>query len=173
MSAPLRQLIGRRRPRAVIPSSAVPIEPPAHDPCPFCEGLAGRHDWAIVDDQRESLAFITPRPLRSGHVLVILKRHAPTILDLSPEELATVMRHTQRIARAVADALDATGLNVFQNSGVTSGQTVGHYHVHVLPSHPGDDPSRFIRPEERAYVPAEERSRLARRIASHLPPDRI
>lgn len=147
----------------------MPIEPPAHDPCPFCEGLAGRHDWAIVDDLPDSLAFIGPRPLRSGHVLVILKRHAPTILDLSPEELATVMRHTQRIARAVADALDASGLNVFQNSGVTAGQTVGHYHVHVLPSHPGNDPSRFIGPEERAHVPAEERSRLARRIASYLP----
>jgi histidine triad (HIT) family protein len=92
-----------------------------------------------------------------------------TILDLSPDELAAVMRHTQRIARAVADALDASGLNVFQNNGVTAGQTVGHYQVHVLPSHPGDDPGRFIRPEERAYVPAEERSRLARRIASHLP----
>jgi diadenosine tetraphosphate (Ap4A) HIT family hydrolase len=100
---------------------------------------------------------------------VILKRHALTILDLSPEEFATVMRHTQRIARAVADALDASGLNVFQNSGVTAGQTVGHYHVHVLPSHPGNDPSRFIGPEERAYVPAEERSRIASRIASHLP----
>lgn len=147
----------------------MPIAPPALDPCPFCEGLAGRHDWAIVDDQPDSLAFIAPKPLRSGHVLVILKRHAPTILDLSQDELATVMRHTQRIARAVADELDASGLNVFQNSGVTAGQTVGHYHVHVLPSHPGDDPSRLIRPEERAYVTAEERSRLAGRIASHLP----
>ena len=144
------------------------IEPPTHDACPFCEGLAGRHDWAIVEDLPESLAFITPRPLRSGHVLVILKRHAPTILDLSPDELAAVMRHTQRIAQAVADALDASGLNVFQNNGVTAGQTVGHYHVHVLPSHPGDDPSRFIGYEERSYMPADERSRLARRIASHL-----
>lgn len=147
---------------------SLPIEPPAHDPCPFCEGLAGRHDWAIVDDQPDSLAFITPRPLRSGHVLVILKRHAPTILDLYPEEIAIVMHHTQRIARAVANALDASGLNIFQNSGVTAGQTVAHYHVHVLPSHPGNDPNRFIRPEERAYVSAEERSRLARLIASHL-----
>jgi histidine triad (HIT) family protein len=147
----------------------LPIEPPAHDLCPFCEGLAGRHDWAIVDDQPDSLAFITPRPLRSGHVLVILKRHAPTILDLSSEELAIVMRHTQRIARAVASALDASGLNVFQNNGVTAGQTVAHYHVHVLPSHRGNDPGRLIRPEERAYVNAEERSRLARLIASHLP----
>jgi histidine triad (HIT) family protein len=146
----------------------LPIEPPVHDPCPFCEGLAGRHDWAIVDDQPDSLAFITPRPLRLGHVLVILKRHAPTILDLSSGELAIVMRHTQRIARAVANALDASGLNIFQNSGVTAGQTVAHYHVHVLPSHPGNDPSRFVRPEEREYVSVEERRRLARQIASHL-----
>src|SRR5687768_9598037 len=72
--------------------------------------------------------------------------HAPAILDLSTDELAVVMRHTQQIAHAVAVALDASGLNVFQNSGVTAGQTVAHYHVHVLPSHPGNDPSRFIRP---------------------------
>lgn len=150
----------------------MPIGIPIHELCPFCEGLAGRHDWAIVDDGPDSLAFISPRPLRAGHVLVILKRHAPTILDISPDELAAVMQHTQRIARAVADALDASGLNVFQNSGVTAGQTVAHYHVHVLPSHPGNDPGRFIRPEERVYFPIEERSQLAARIAQRLPPSR-
>jgi histidine triad (HIT) family protein len=148
--------------------AAVPITPPELDPCPFCDGLAGKHDWAIVDEVADSLAFIAPRPLRSGHVLVILKRHAPTVLDLSPDELSAVMRHTQRVARAVADALDASGLNIFQNSGVTAGQTVAHYHVHVLPSHPGNDPGRFIPPEERVYVPIEERQRLAKQIASRL-----
>ena len=64
--------------------------------------------------------------------------------------------------------MDASGLNVFQNNGVSAGQSVPHYHVHVLPSHPGDDPSRFIRPDERAYVPLEERSELAARIATRL-----
>lgn len=148
----------------------MPIELPSHDPCPFCEGVAGRHDWALVDDLPESLAFIVPKPLRTGHVLLIPKRHAPTIFDLSPDEVAGLARHTQRVARAVAEALDASGLNVFNNSGITSGQTVAHYHVHVLPSYPGNDPSRFIRPDERAYVPLEERTMLARRIASHLAP---
>lgn len=146
----------------------VPLQPPTHDVCPFCSGLAGEHDWAIVEDRPGSLAFIAPKPLRTGHVLVILKRHAATILDLTPDELTTVMLQAQRIARAVAETLDASGLNVFQNSGISAGQTVGHYHVHVLPSHPGDDPSRFIRPEERVYVPLMDRAELAERIASHL-----
>ena len=148
----------------------MPLRPPVNDPCPFCQGLGGRHDWAIVEETAESLAFITPKPLRTGHVLVILKRHAPTLLDLTPDELSAVMRHTQRIARAVAEALDASGLTVFQNNGASAGQTVAHYHVHVLPSHPDDDPHRFIRPEERAYVPLEVRSELARRIAARLRP---
>lgn len=148
----------------------MPLPPPVNEPCPFCEGLAGHHDWAIVDETAESLAFITPKPLRTGHVLVILKRHAPTLLDLTPDELSAVMRHTQRIARAVSQALDASGLNVFQNSGVSAGQTVAHYHVHVLPSHPDNDPSRFVRPDERAYVPIEVRSELAQRIAARLQP---
>lgn len=99
---------------------------------------------------------------------MILKRHALTILDLTPNELAAVMRHTQRIARAVSEALDASGLNVFQNSGVTAGQTVAHFHVHVLPSHPGNDPARFPRPEESVYLPIEVRSELARQIAAYV-----
>ena len=148
----------------------MPLQPPVHEPCPFCEGLAGHHDWAIVEETAESLAFIAPWPLRTGHVLVILKRHAPTLLDLAPAELSAVMRHTQRIARAVSEALDASGLNVFQNNGVSAGQTVAHYHVHVLPSHPDNDPHRFIRPDERVYVPLEIRSELARRIAARLQP---
>lgn len=148
----------------------MPIELPANDPCPFCEGLAGRHDWAIIEELPDSLAFIPRYPLRTGHVLVILKRHAPTILDLSPDELASVMRQTQRVGRALASTIDASGLNVFQNNGVSAGQSVAHYHVHVLPSHPGNDPTRFVPPEERRYVPLEERAELAARIASRLTP---
>jgi histidine triad (HIT) family protein len=156
----------------VVPSPIVPISVPEQAVCPFCEGLAGRHDWAIVDDRQGSLAFITPRPLRRGHVLVIVKRHAPTILDLSQDELTAVMHHTQEIAHALVDVLNASGLNVFQNNGVSAGQTVAHYHVHVLPSHPGDDPSKFIPPEERVYVPIDDRSRLAAQIAARLRTDR-
>lgn len=148
------------------------LELPGRAPCPFCEYLAGGGEWAgqwaIVEELRETLAFIAPKPLRSGHVLVILKRHAPTILDLTPDELDAAMRHAQRIAMAVARAMDPTGLNVFQNNGVAAGQSVPHYHVHVLPTFKGDEPGRFIQPEERVLVPLEERNHLAARIAAEL-----
>ena len=154
--------------RASVASSALPLQPPFHDVCPFRNGLTGQHDWAIVEDRPTTLAFIAPKPLRTRHVLVILKRHAPTILDLTAEELTTVMLHSRRVAHRVAEALGASGSNVFQNSGVSAGQTVAHYHVHVLPSHPDNDPSRFMRREAPVYVPLAERLRLAERIASHL-----
>lgn len=72
--------------RAVCTVAALPIEPPTHDECPFCEGLAGRHDWALVDDQTDSLAFISPRPLRSGHILVIATRAEKRACDKRPNE---------------------------------------------------------------------------------------
>lgn len=150
------------------------LEVPDRGPCPFCEYFAGRGEWAgqwaIVEDLEETLAFISPKPLRSGHVLVILKRHAPTILDLTPDELGAAMRHAQRVAGAVARAVEPTGLNVFQNNGITAGQSVPHYHVHVLPSYRGDEPGRFIQPEERVLVPLEDRNRLAARIAGRIQP---
>jgi histidine triad (HIT) family protein len=105
-------------------------------------------------------------------VLVIPKRHAATIIDLHGPEALAIMEHVHRVANAISRAFDPAGLNVFQNNGLTAGQTVPHYHVHIVPSYPGDAPGRIFRSEEAERQPYEELTRVAARIAEHLAPVR-
>jgi histidine triad (HIT) family protein len=94
-------------------------------PCPFCENLRGRvtsdsygiKKWAYIERQDLAAAFVNPFQSRQGAVLVVTTRHAPTILDLTEHEAEALARLVRRVARAVDDAFDPVGLNIFQNSG--------------------------------------------------------
>jgi len=148
----------------------MPIEVPQQERCPFCSQIAGPSRFAVVEDLPDTLAFLPPRQCGLGHVLVIPKRHAPTLLDLEPSEAIAIMQHVHRVAHGISKAFDPAGLNVFQNNGLTAGQTVPHYHVHIVPSYPGDAPGRMFRSEDFERVPLEELLRVAAQINAHLEP---
>jgi histidine triad (HIT) family protein len=149
----------------------VPIDVPQRDRCAFCNNIAGLNSFVVVEELAETLAFLPARQHGTGHVLVIPRRHASTILDLDRAEAVAIMRQVHRIANAVAKAYDPTGLNVFQNNGVTAGQSVPHYHVHIVPSYAGDPPGRIFRNEDFERRPAEELVEIAERIRAHLEPE--
>ena len=144
---------------------------PERNPCPFCENLAGRKECAVVEALDTSIAFVNPRQYRPGATLVIPRRHAETLFDLQVSETADLARHVQRVAAAVAQAFVADGMNVFQNNGVAAGQSVPHYHVHILPRHKDDG---YLTPssDDIALTPIAERMRIAESITKHLVPGR-
>ena len=146
----------------------MPIEPPQRERCPFCGNITGRNQVALVEELPDTLAFLPPRQSGLGHALVIPKRHAPTLLDIDADEAIAVMQHVHRIAHAIAKAFDPAGLNIFQNNGITAGQTVPHYHVHIVPSYQGDPPGRIFRSEDIERTPYEDLVRIAERIQAHL-----
>ena len=112
----------------------MPIELPKVDVCLFCERLEGRRDdWAVVDEDDLTVCFINPLQFEVGQVLVIPRRHAPTLVELLDDESVAVMRATQRVAKAMIAAFDPDGLTIYQNNGVASMQGVPHTHVHVVP----------------------------------------
>ncbi len=155
----------------------MPLEIPERDPCPFCENLAGAVDGdrgrvkrcAFITREDLAAAFLNPYQSREGATLVVPTRHAPTVLDLTEPEAEALARLVRRIARAVHDAFDVAGLNIFQNNGAASGQTIPHYHVHVMPRYPGEEPDELFG-RRAVLVPFAERVRLARTISDHLPP---
>lgn len=148
----------------------MPIEIPQRDRCAFCH-VDGESTWAtIVEDLEDTCAFLNPRQYGIGALLVIPRRHAPTVLDLEPAELEAVYRHVRRLAQALTSAFDPAGLNIFQNNGITAGQTVPHYHVHIVPSYPGDPPGKIFSSAEFERTPKEELVRIAGEIIPHLPP---
>jgi histidine triad (HIT) family protein len=148
----------------------MPIEVPQRDSCAFCNNIAGVNRFAVVEELEETLAFLPARQHGTGHVLVIPRRHASTLLDLDSAEAVAIMRQVHRIATAIAKAYDPAGLNVFQNNGVSAGQSVPHYHVHIVPSYQGDPPGRIFRNEEFERRSHEELLEIAEAIRAHLDP---
>jgi len=142
----------------------MPIEVPQRDTCAFCNNMSGLNRFVVVEELEQSLAFLPARQHGTGHVLVIPRRHAPTLLDLDVSEAVAIMHQVHRVANAIAKAYDPAGLNVFQNNGVAAGQSVPHYHVHIVPSYAGDRPGRIFRNEEFERRPHEELVEIAERI---------
>ncbi len=114
----------------------VDTSPPGH--CIFCKIVAGDIPAAKVYEDELTVAFMDIGQVNPGHVLVASKRHAVTVLDLTAEEAAAVMQTAQRIAHAAQQAFAPDGITLFQANGAAGGQTVFHFHMHVLPRHEGD-----------------------------------
>lgn len=106
--------------------------------CIFCRLVAGEIPSAKVCEDELTVAFMDIGQVNPGHVLVATRRHAVTLLDITPEEAAAVLQTAQRVARAAQAAFDPPGMTLFQANGPVGGQTVFHFHLHVLPRHEDD-----------------------------------
>ena len=106
--------------------------------CVFCKIVAGQIPSTKVHDDEHTLAFMDLGQVNPGHVLVAVKKHAANLFELDDTQAAAVARSCTRVAKAIRDAVAPTGLSVYQANGKAAGQTVFHYHVHLLPRHEAD-----------------------------------
>lgn len=86
-----------------------------------------------VYEDADTLVFLDIAPASPGHTLVICKNEVATLMELSDAQLVATARTTQRVAAALQKALQPDGINIMQNNGAAAGQTVFHYHVHLIP----------------------------------------
>ena len=114
----------------------VDTSPPGQ--CIFCRLVAGEIPSATVYEDALTIAFMDIGQVNPGHVLVASRRHAATLLDITPEEAAAVMQTARRVAQAVHAAFDPPGLTLLQANGREGDQTVFHFHLHVVPRHGAD-----------------------------------
>ncbi len=101
----------------------------------------------IYEDQA-TLAFMDISPASRGHCLVISKDEHADLYEMPPETLAAVGQAVQRVARGLRAALQPDGINIIQNNGAAAGQTVFHYHVHVIPRWEGDNAVKLWQPHD-------------------------
>jgi len=106
--------------------------------CVFCKLAAKQIPATIVYEDEATLAFMDLGQVNPGHVLVACKAHAENVYGLDETQAAAVFRTAVRVARAVRDAFHPPGLSIYQANGKPAGQTVLHFHLHVLPRHEGD-----------------------------------
>ena len=103
----------------------------------FAKILRGELPAYKVHEDDRSFAFLDIMPRAPGHTLVIPKAAARNILDVEPDDLADLMKVTQRIARASMKAFAADGVTIQQFNEPAGGQVVFHLHVHIIPRHSG------------------------------------
>ena len=130
----------------------------------FAKILRGELPCIKLAEDAHTLAFLDVMPQAEGHALVICKESAATLLDVSADSAAACIKMTQRIARAIKQALDVPGLRVMQFTGSAAGQTVPHLHFHIIPAHSGQP----LGMHARNMAPAAELEAVAARIRAAL-----
>ena len=132
----------------------MPFAMPKPDKCVFCEIIAGRMDKGLVEETDLTLTLVNIRQYEAGQVLVIPRRHAPTILDLTGEESSALMDAVRRVSAALVKAYSPDGITLYNNNGVASLQEVPHFHMHVVPRRRdslwGDGPPHIAALERRS-----------------------
>lgn len=106
--------------------------------CIFCQIVAGSAPSAKVYEDDAVLVFLDIFPASAGHTLIIPRQHFENLYETPPELLQSVMRTSRRIALAMRSAFQPDGLFVGQLNGAAAGQTVFHYHMHLVPRSAGD-----------------------------------
>jgi histidine triad (HIT) family protein len=106
--------------------------------CVFCKIVAGQIPSTRVFEDEHTLAFMDIGHVNPGHTLVAVKKHAANVFELEETQAEAIARAIVKISRALKKTFEPEGLSVYQANGKAAGQTVFHYHVHLLPRHAGD-----------------------------------
>ncbi len=107
--------------------------------CIFCKIVAGQIPCFKLHEDAETIAFMDINPGNPGHALAVPKSHAANLHEMPTALLGPVLAAAQRVAKAVDAAMKPDGINILQANGPGAGQSVFHFHIHVLPRRIGDD----------------------------------
>ena len=106
--------------------------------CSFCRMVRHELNAGVVHGDYGILAVMDLYPATPGHVLVLPKEHIENIYVMPAELGAHIMATAIAVAKAIKQKLSPDGLNLIQSNGVVAGQTIPHFHLHIVPRHNGD-----------------------------------
>jgi len=106
--------------------------------CIFCEIAAKSSEAEIVFENEKYIAFLDINPVNYGHTLVMPKKHFDNFLTVPVEDMKELTKLTQYLSGAIKRALKADGFNVISNNGTAAGQSVFHFHYHIIPRYEND-----------------------------------
>lgn len=109
----------------------------------FCRIVDGEIPCYKLYEDEDVLAFLDISQVTRGHALVIPKRHYDNFLSVPHEEMHKVMDVAQRIGQIAIKFLGAKGVNILTNCYPAAGQSVNHFHVHVIPRYEDGDGFRL------------------------------
>ena len=109
------------------------------DNCIFCKIAAGEIPSRKIYEDKDLIAIMDLNPTSKGHSLIIPKEHCTNIYDIDEDIAAKVMKTAKKLATKMTVALNCDGFNLLQNNGETAGQTMFHFHMHLIPRYKDAD----------------------------------
>ena len=116
--------------------------------CIFCKIASGEIPAATIYEDDDFRVFLDLAPAAKGHALIVPKKHAANLNELPDELAAKAFLLAKKIGGEMLEKLTCDGFNVIQNNGEAAGQTVFHFHMHVIPRYKGDTAGVGWRPGE-------------------------
>ena len=106
--------------------------------CIFCKIANGEIPSRTIEENDMFRVVLDVAPATKGHALILPKDHYRNLYDLPEETAAEVLKMAKKLALKMKDKLGCDGVNIVQNNEETAGQTVFHFHMHVIPRYKGD-----------------------------------
>lgn len=106
--------------------------------CIFCKIANGDIPSVQIYEDDCFKVILDLGPATKGHALILPKDHAENIFELSEETAGEAMKLAKKIAATMKEKLHCDGVNLVQNNGTAAGQTVSHFHLHIIPRYEGD-----------------------------------
>jgi histidine triad (HIT) family protein len=135
------------------------------DDCIFCKLANGAIPTNMLYEDEDFAVILDAAPATKGHALIIPKQHSDNLYELPDETAAKVMPLAKKIAMAEKKAFDSDGINILQNNEPAAGQSVIHFHVHVIPRKKGDFLSLLWTPGK---PKDEEQKKICQSLADEL-----
>lgn len=107
--------------------------------CIFCKIANGEIPSTTVYEDNDFRVIQDINPANLGHCLILPKTHAANIYEMNEELTGKAFTLAKKIAAAVRKATGCDGVNILQNNGEAAGQTVFHFHIHIIPRFKSDD----------------------------------
>lgn len=101
--------------------------------CIFCKIANGEIPSATIYEDEEFRVILDVGPAAKGHALILPKKHYTDLIDLPEETAAHAMVLAKKVMTKMRDVLKCDGYNLVQNNGAAAGQTVFHFHMHLIP----------------------------------------
>ena len=107
--------------------------------CVFCEIVKGNIPSKKIYEDDNTIAILDLSQETYGHTLIIPKKHSSNLLEIDDESYIIAMKVAKKVASAIKKSFDdVLGFNLLNNCGEDAGQTVNHFHIHIIPRYKND-----------------------------------
>lgn len=124
--------------------------------CIFCKIANGEIPSKSIYEDEDFKVILDLGPATKGHALILPKKHAADLFELPEETAAKAMVLAKKLGKQMKENLHADGLNLVQNNGEAAGQTVKHFHLHLIPRYTDDGQNILWKPREVSQEELEE-----------------